>query len=175
MIYEDSCNFVVINKKGEIVKVFDDHNYWIFSWSLELFNKDIAYRYVIPRYSEKLFPFVKEGKYGYADQKGNVVIDPIFDFAYPLVNGYAIACIGQKSIFYPRAIYLVSSDGTYSCIDIKEKVTVLKDNRWGKRASDVNIVIKIPSFYGVIKQGECTEFGIFIENDLLQIGAFIGM
>jgi hypothetical protein len=36
-----------------------------------------------------LFRMIKNGKIGYADAKGNVIIEPSFDCAYPFENGYA--------------------------------------------------------------------------------------
>ena len=46
--------------------------------------------------SNGLFRIVKNGKLGYADKNGNIVISPKYDCAYPFVNGKANVGTGCK-------------------------------------------------------------------------------
>lgn len=53
-------------------------------------------------YEEGLARFVKNGKVGFHDKKGNIVISPQFDFARSFTNGYSVVCNGCWS-YYPKS------------------------------------------------------------------------
>ncbi len=52
-----------------------------------------------PFYSDGLRVFEKEGKFGYINKKGKVVIPAIYEYAYPFVNGMAYVELNGKSGF----------------------------------------------------------------------------
>ena len=68
-----------INRKGEPL--------------FEVFCIDNGPDYV----KEGMFRIIKDGKIGYANMNGEVIIEPQFDFAYPFQNcGYAVFNMGGK-------------------------------------------------------------------------------
>lgn len=48
--------------------------------------------------SDGLFRIVKNGKIGYADENGNVIIEPQYDCAYPFENGVAKVSKNCKAV-----------------------------------------------------------------------------
>jgi len=74
-------NFIAINRSGE--KLYD------------VFNFDNSPDYVV----EGLFRIIKDNKIGYADAKtGEIVIEPLFQAAYPFENGVAKVAIVAETV-----------------------------------------------------------------------------
>ncbi len=59
--------------------------------------------------------FVSDGKFGFFDTFGRVVIPPRFDFAKPFANGLAAVCRGCKLV--RKGEQTTVSDGTWGHID----------------------------------------------------------
>jgi WG containing repeat len=57
-------------------------------------------------YPQNLYPVVRDGKYGYADGTGKIVIQPAFKYAAPFHDG--LARVGNTS---DRADGFISADG----------------------------------------------------------------
>ena len=47
--------------------------------------------------SEGLFRIVRNGKIGYADQNGDIIINPVYDDAYPFSEGKANVKLGEAN------------------------------------------------------------------------------
>ena len=45
--------------------------------------------------AQKLFPFEKKDKWGYMNQEGTIVINPIYDYADDFNEGYAVVALGN--------------------------------------------------------------------------------
>ena len=71
---------IVLKKNGQLIAI-DQSDRQLF----EVFRFDNGPDYV----KEGLFRIIKDGKIGYANQKGEVVIKPQFDCAFPFKNGQA--------------------------------------------------------------------------------------
>lgn len=81
----DSNNSVAINRKGQII--FDA--YLFDNWP-EDSNSDIC--------KEGLFRIRKNGKIGFANKFGQIVIEPKFECAYPFANGKAKVAYNCETI-----------------------------------------------------------------------------
>lgn len=103
--YIDKLGFVATDKKGEFL--------------FEIFPYDNG-----PDYPSEGFIRIREnGKIGYANLDGDIVIPPSFQFAYPFQNGYALICKGGMLI----------KDGEHS---------EWKDAKWGAIDKEGTIIIK---------------------------------
>ena len=68
--------------------------------------------------SEGLFRIVRDGKIGFANLKGEVVIPPQFDAVYPFRDGMAAFCVGcnvEKDVMTPE--YTVWTGGLWGFVD----------------------------------------------------------
>lgn len=82
MCFTDTIKYfgVVLNKNGQFVGI-DQRDKFLF----EVFKYDNGPDY----FSEGLVRIVKNGKIGYADEQGKIVIEPQYDCAWPFANGKA--------------------------------------------------------------------------------------
>jgi len=46
-------------------------------------------------YTQSIYPYVKGGKWGFCDEKKNVIIQPVYDFAKPFIHGLAFVQKGK--------------------------------------------------------------------------------
>ena len=77
--------------------------------------------------SDGLFRIVKDGKIGYANSSGQVVIQPQFDCAYPFMNGKAKVGKGCKE--NTDGEHRWWTEGTWYMINRKGKVLKAKQSR----------------------------------------------
>ncbi|GAA0736116.1 WG repeat-containing protein [Clostridium oceanicum] len=90
--YEDGTSF---NSGKAIVKIHDN-NYSLINKEGKILNS-YSYFYVgEPR--EGLLQFKKsaDSKYGYIDESGKIIINPIFYMAFPFLNGRAVVCTSEN-------------------------------------------------------------------------------
>ena len=66
---------------------------------------------------EGLSRFVSNNKVGFINKHGQIVIKAHFDFVTPFEKGYAIYCIGCKSVRDGDSDYHVMKGGRWGCID----------------------------------------------------------
>jgi len=64
---------------------------------------------------ENMARYTDNGKIGFIDEYGKIVIKADYDFAFPFQNSYAIVCNGCTPI--PDDEYFVLTGGTWGCID----------------------------------------------------------
>jgi hypothetical protein len=90
---------------------------------LQIFIYDNGPDYI----SEGLFRFVENGKMGFANPKGKVVIPAAYDFVWPFENGKAQVCNGCEFKKVDEHTALVPNVGTFFYINKKGKVIKIKD------------------------------------------------
>jgi hypothetical protein len=100
-----------------------------------------------PDYVENgLFRIKLEGKIGYANLQGSIVIKPQFDFALPFQNGYAVICYGGEDKLLNEYIQhtggkwgIININGEFvlnpiydeiKTIAVKDSIKVRKDMLW---------------------------------------------
>jgi hypothetical protein len=66
-------------------------------------------------FNEGLIRIKKNGKIGFANEKGEILINPQFDAAMPFSKGYAAICIG--GINEKQGEYIVRNNGKWGLID----------------------------------------------------------
>ena len=91
-------------------------------------------------------------KYGFADESGKVVIDPIYDYASDFMRGYASLFIKNKTGFMDssgRVAIPVIYDKTLWCFS-EGYVGIKQNNKWGFADTKNNIVI--PLIYDAVKE-----------------------
>ncbi len=71
-------------------------------------------------FNDGLVRFVREGKYGVANRKGQVVVAPIYDGAMPFENGRATVC--NACLMKTQGEYSWFDGGTWLAINAKGKV-----------------------------------------------------
>lgn len=103
---------VVEKETGKIIGI-DQNGIELF----EVFKFDNGPDYV----ENGLFRIIKNGKIGYADVKGRIVIEPVFDCAYPFEEGYAqvsescqVERGGEHSSWKSDQWYYITTDGKRS-------------------------------------------------------------
>jgi hypothetical protein len=81
-------------------------------------------------FSEGLARTVAKGKFGYIDKELNVVITPLYDFAFPFHNGVAVVCNGCS--LKPGVEHQEVEGGLWGTIDRSGKVLIpLEHSRTG--------------------------------------------
>ena len=82
MCFSDTIeNFgIVLDKNGKFIGIDQDENVLF-----EIFKYDNGPDY----FSEGLIRIIKDGKIGYANELGKIVIEPQYDCAWPFANGKA--------------------------------------------------------------------------------------
>ena len=114
----------VIPPKYLIVYDFNDHggaavldeNGWLFiNQAGEELLKPFIFDNGPDAFKEGLARFVEEGKIGFFNPAGDVVIPAKFDFAYPFEQGQAKACEGCESV--KQGDHSVIEGGTWFKID----------------------------------------------------------
>ena len=100
IVYKEGCGLVAIDRNEKVL-----FNVWVVDNG--------------PDYpSEGLFRIVKDGKIGFANTDGEIVIPPRFDAVYPFQDGTAAFCVGcntEKDELLPQ--YTVWSGGLWGFID----------------------------------------------------------
>lgn len=110
---KNKCGF--INRNNEIIIPFEYDEAYPFFDGIAFVKKENLYGGIdmnnkikvkfsveeneFPFYSNNLSMFKKEGKYGYINKKGKIVIPAIYDYAYPFVKGMAYVELNGKSGF----------------------------------------------------------------------------
>lgn len=111
-----------------------------------------------------LYPIVEDGRFGYIDENGSVVIKPQFNDAKPFHEGLARVKIGAKWGFINRAGNLAilpqfelnpynSEDANYSYLDFHEglaAISLKRGEKWGYIDHTGKIVI--PPKYDVVTE-----------------------
>jgi hypothetical protein len=104
-----------VNRNNEIIIAFEYDEAYPFFDGIAFVKKENIYEGIdknntvkakfstekseFPFYSNNLSLFKKDGKYGYINKKGNVVIPAIYLYAYPFVNEMAYVELNGKSGF----------------------------------------------------------------------------
>lgn len=88
--------------------------------AFESFFYDNAWDY----YEEGLARFVLNGKIGFHDAKGHVVIQANYDFAMPFENGSSAVCIGCTSYIPEGEEHSEMKGGKWGVIDLKGKLVI---------------------------------------------------
>ncbi|MCD6116147.1 WG repeat-containing protein [bacterium] len=104
--YSDTIrNFGIVMEKGGRIIGIDKTDNELF----DIFKYDNGPDYV----SDGLFRIMKNGKIGYADMNGKIIIKPQFDCAYPFKNG--LAKVSKKCITEKKGEYSIwkSNDWFY--------------------------------------------------------------
>ena len=68
-------------------------------------------------YIEGLTRTISKGKYGFIDEKLNIVIEPVYDFVFPFEKGIALVCNGCISV--PDGEHTIISGGNWGAINKK--------------------------------------------------------
>ena len=131
--------------QGECGKLLDDDNFQIYQSHLDrlLFSADgLAPVFVGEKafyvtkagtsarvhyfdngadyFVEGLTRTISKGKYGFMDEKLNVVIKPVYDFVFPFEKGLAVVCNG--CIFLPDGEHTMVSGGKWGAINKKGEI-----------------------------------------------------
>jgi len=131
--------------QGECGKLLDDDNFQIYQSHLDrsLFSKDgLAQVFVEGKvfyvskdgtsarvhyfdngadyFVEGLTRTISKGKYGFMDDKLNVVIKPVYDFVFPFEKGLAVVCIGCS--FLQDGDHTMVSGGKWGAINKKGEI-----------------------------------------------------
>lgn len=127
-------------KEDEVlIPVKKDGTYYLMDSNGELKFESVFHDNGWDYYNEGLTRFLKDGKVGFLDKGGNVVIQPLYDFAKYFENGTALVCNGCWS-YYPKSPrfqplssgrYIMTgweypeiTGGKWGVIDIKGNVVV---------------------------------------------------
>jgi hypothetical protein len=73
-------------------------------------------------FEEGLARFRIDNKFGFFDRKGEIIIEPRFDFAFPFHEGLAAICMGCQE--EPEGEHRSVKDGKWGYIDKKGKVVI---------------------------------------------------
>ena len=71
---------------------------------------------------EGLYRIVVDGKIGFANDDGNIIINPVFDFVKPFENGLAEFCVDCKQLRQNE--HFISEGGKWGFVDKTGKVVV---------------------------------------------------
>jgi hypothetical protein len=147
---------MVIEPKYEEVRLFSDQ--------------------ITPTKTDKSLARVKlNGLYGYVDESGNEVIEPMYDKASDFNNGYALVIKGRKSFVIDVSNNIVN-DSLYKAIELLPNYTVsaplellppLEKSNWDKeyndlacekvlpiKGNDMGFLVKKNGKWGVVQYGE---------------------
>ncbi|HSR67668.1 MAG TPA: WG repeat-containing protein [Acidobacteriota bacterium] len=101
--YRDSAGEVVIEPRfrlGEefsesgLAAVVDETGWAYIDTKGEVVVRPFVFDNAPDAFSEGLARFQRDGRFGFFDQSGNIVIDPLYEFARPFSEGLAAACKG---------------------------------------------------------------------------------
>ena len=109
-------------------------------------NSKVLYTYPYPQVgniSDSLLPFkeIEDGKFGYIDIKGTIIIPPRYTFALPFEHGFAVVAITEDN----NTLYgLINKEGKYIFTPTYNDIHLL-----GKNRAAIGIAIKEGyPFYG---------------------------
>jgi hypothetical protein len=93
-------------------------------------------------YEQGLARFLKGGKVGFHDLKGNVIIKPTYDFASPFKDGYSNVCNGCWAEYEkPPRLKPLSSGGSY--VMLQDQYLTVNGGKWGAINTKGEVVVPI--------------------------------
>jgi len=101
--------------EGGIAAVADESGWYYIDRSNQFVIKPMLYDNGPDYFSDGLSRFVKDGKYGYFDEFGKIVIEAQYDFAWPFKNGKAQ--VGEDCQFVPDGEHTAVKCSTRYSID----------------------------------------------------------
>jgi hypothetical protein len=131
LVYKEEMDdqIIYMDKDGILVAKMDNLIGYINTKGILVNNTDIDYYDVLKikeydvEYKENLFPEYYNGKYGYTDEKGELVIYPVFDYAMDFISGIARIGLNKKDGY-------INSKGEFLIIpqfDSSEQIYPIKD------------------------------------------------
>ncbi len=100
---------------GGIARVLDDSKWYVIDETGEVLFEAFFFDNGPDYTSEGLARFVWQGKVGFHDERGKVVIEPRFDFATPFEGGRAEVCVGCEK--RPEGEHFRYEGGQWGVID----------------------------------------------------------
>jgi hypothetical protein len=79
-----------------------------------------------------LFVVSQNGKYGYIDKTGKIVINPQFDCAENFSEGLAVVCIGRERGFIATSGKRINNDQFDSAHSFSEGLAAVRPVKFGK-------------------------------------------
>lgn len=104
VVYKEGKGFMAMDKNGNEL--------------FEIFTFDNGPDYT----SEGFFRIIKNGKIGYADEMGNIAIEPQFKVALPFQNGMAAFCEGCSEV--AKGEHKIWSGGKWGFINLDGAITI---------------------------------------------------
>ncbi len=98
---------------------------------------------------EGLYRIVVDGKIGFANEDGNIIINPVFDFVKPFENGLAEFCVDCKQVRQNE--HFIIEGGKWGFVDKTGKV-VVDPIFFKKSAFDDRYYIKKKNAHGFSKE-----------------------
>ena len=105
-----------------IIKYIKGHGFLAFTKKGKYLFKIYAFDNGPDYISEGLFRIIEDNKIGYANEKGRVVIPPMFDMAKPFEDGIASVCMGCK--YRKSGEYKMIYGGKWGFINKEGKIIV---------------------------------------------------
>lgn len=94
---------------------------------------------VVLNVQAQLYPIEIKGKFGYVDNRGELVIQPTYDLAMPFNNGYAVVALGLQPCLINQNNKRVIDTGLYTQItDYSEGLCMVEDFKRRKHYVDTN-------------------------------------
>lgn len=116
-----------------IAEVVDDQGWAIIDLQGDVLFRPFVFDNGPDPFSEGLARFVQDGKIGFFNKKGQVVIPARFTFAAPFYNGKAAFCEGCEKVHYGE--HWSMEGGLWGCIDSQGTV-VREPGRGPQNCSD---------------------------------------
>lgn len=102
--------------EGGIASVIDaNHEVWIINRNGEKLFKGFWFDNGPDYFEEGLARFERDGRIGFFDESGRIVVEPQFDFAWPFQNGRAGVCVGCVRV--PDGEHFTVEGGQHGVID----------------------------------------------------------
>ncbi|WP_010301591.1 WG repeat-containing protein [Candidatus Odyssella thessalonicensis] len=124
-----------------LIPVIKDGTYYRMDLNGNLKFESVFYDNGWDYYEEGLARFLKDGKVGFHDKKGNIVIPPSYDFAKYFEKGVAIVCNGCWA-YYPQSPKWRPLSSGHN-ITIQEAYLDITGGKWGAINLKGEIVVPI--------------------------------
>lgn len=123
----------------ELIPVLKNGKFYRMDYNGNLKFESVFYDNGWDYYEEGLARFIKDGKVGFHDKKGNIVINSRYDYASYFKKGFSIVCIGCWE-YYPKSPKFRPLTNS---ILIQHEFSDIAGGKWGAIDSKGQIVVPI--------------------------------
>lgn len=150
--FKDSKGHVVVSPQfemvgepsegEELIPVVKNHTFMRMDTNGHIRFESVFFDNAWDYYEDGLSRFLRNGKVGFHDEKGKIIVKPEYDFAAPFKNGHSLVCNGCWA-YYPKSpkFQPLSSGGSY--VVKQEEYMTVTGGKWGVIDTKGEVVVPL--------------------------------